>query len=35
MKLSLTVNGKPYEVETDPRALLLQTLREDLGLRGT
>jgi xanthine dehydrogenase small subunit len=35
MKLSLTVNGKPYELETDPGALLLRTLREDLGLRGT
>jgi aerobic-type carbon monoxide dehydrogenase small subunit (CoxS/CutS family) len=25
----------PYELETDPRTLLLHTLREDLGLRGT
>jgi len=35
MVISFTVNGQPYEVEADPRTLLLHTLREDLGLRGT
>src|SRR5262245_57044909 len=35
MLISLTVNGQPYEIEADPRALLLHTLREDLALRGT
>lgn len=35
MVISLTVNGQPYELETDPRTLLLHTLREDLGLHGT
>jgi xanthine dehydrogenase small subunit len=35
MVISFTVNGQPYEIEADPRALLLHTLREDLGLRGT
>src|SRR5262245_55520911 len=34
MLLSFTVNGRPHQVETDPRALLLDVLREDLGLRG-
>ena len=35
MQLSLTVNGQPHQIETDPRTLLLTVLREDLGLRGT
>ena len=35
MLLTLTVNGQPYEVDADPRTLLLHLLREDLGLRGT
>lgn len=35
MVISLTVNGQLYELEADPRTLLLHTLREDLGLRGT
>lgn len=35
MELSLTVNGQPYTVESDPRTLLLDLLREELGLRGT
>ena len=35
MKLSLSVNGKPIEAETDARTLLVQFLRNDLGLTGT
>jgi len=35
MLISLTVNGQPQQVETDPRTLLLHLLREELGLRGT
>jgi len=35
MLISLTVNGRPRQAETDPRTLLLHLLREDLGLRGT
>ncbi|GAB4437675.1 MAG: FAD binding domain-containing protein [Anaerolineae bacterium] len=35
MVISFTVNGQSYEIEADPRAPLLHTLREDLGLRGT
>jgi len=30
----ITVNGTPRELEVEPRALLVQTLREDLGLTG-
>ena len=35
MRTTLTVNGKRREVEHDPRRVLLDTLREDLGLTGT
>lgn len=35
MKVSLTVNGDPYEIETRPVAPLSELLREDLELRGT
>lgn len=37
MKLSVSVrvNGESYEVETEPRTLLVQFLREGLGLTGT
>ncbi|MFP4686641.1 MAG: (2Fe-2S)-binding protein [bacterium] len=35
MKISLTVNGKNYEKETDPSRTLLRFLREDIGLTGT
>ncbi|HEX9443118.1 MAG TPA: (2Fe-2S)-binding protein [Candidatus Binatia bacterium] len=35
MALSLTVNGKKYEGEAEPRRLLADFLREDLGLKGT
>jgi carbon-monoxide dehydrogenase small subunit len=33
--VSLTVNGVPYELELDPRELLVYVLRERLGLNGT
>jgi carbon-monoxide dehydrogenase small subunit len=35
MRLSLTVNGKPVEVDVEPRLLLVQLLREVLKLTGT
>ncbi|HLG74359.1 MAG TPA: (2Fe-2S)-binding protein [Chloroflexota bacterium] len=35
MKLSLTVNGEPRAVEVAPDRLLIDVLREDLGLTGT
>jgi len=34
-KVSFTVNGAPVEMQVDPRATLLDTLRETLGLTGT
>ena len=34
-KVSLTVNGKDYEREIEPRLLLSDFLRHDLGLTGT
>jgi aerobic-type carbon monoxide dehydrogenase small subunit (CoxS/CutS family) len=33
--VSLTVNGEKYERETEPRRLLADFIREDLGLKGT
>ena len=33
--LNLRVNGKPLQVEVDPRATLLDTLRESANLTGT
>ncbi len=33
--IKVTVNQKVYEVETEPRTLLVDLLREDLGLTGT
>src|SRR3982751_6500343 len=33
--VSLTVNGKPHNVEVEARTLLVQYLREKLGLTGT
>ncbi len=33
--LSLTVNGKPIAADIDPRMLLVELLREKLGLTGT
>jgi carbon-monoxide dehydrogenase small subunit len=34
-RVSLTVNGKPREAEVESRRLLVDFLREDLGLKGT
>jgi carbon-monoxide dehydrogenase small subunit len=33
--VQLVVNGQPREVDVEPRRLLVQVLREDLGLTGT
>src|SRR6185312_12651976 len=33
--VSLTVNGVPYELDLEPRELLVYVLREQLGLNGT
>jgi aerobic-type carbon monoxide dehydrogenase small subunit (CoxS/CutS family) len=33
--VSLTVNGEKYERETEPRRLLADFIREELGLKGT
>ena len=33
--IKLSVNGESYEVEAEPRRLLLDVLRDDLGLTGT
>ena len=35
MRTTLTVNGETREVEHEPRRVLLDTLRDDLGLTGT
>jgi len=35
MKISVTVNGKRYERDVEPRTLLAYFLRESLGLTGT
>ena len=35
MRISLKVNGKPLEVEVEPRTLLVTLLREHLALTGT
>jgi carbon-monoxide dehydrogenase small subunit len=34
-RVSLTVNGKRHDLDVEPRRLLVQVLREDLGLTGT
>jgi len=34
-ELKLTVNGQPYEVYVPPKTLLVQVLRDQLGLTGT
>jgi len=34
-RISLTVNGTTRELEVEPRRLLVQAIREDLGLTGT
>ncbi len=33
--IKLIVNGKPHEIEVESRRLLVEVLREDLGLTGT
>ncbi|HLH69157.1 MAG TPA: (2Fe-2S)-binding protein [Candidatus Dormibacteraeota bacterium] len=33
-RIALTVNGRPYEAEVESRRLLVDFLREDLGLKG-
>ena len=35
MKVSLTVNGKRYQHDVEPRTLLVHHLRDTLGLTGT
>ena len=35
MKVSLTVNGVPYQRDVEPRTLLVDLIRDDLGLTGT
>lgn len=35
MKITLTVNGRPVEEEVEPRLLLVELLRDRLGLTGT
>ena len=35
MTISITVNGKPYERTVEPRLLLSDFLRHELGLTGT
>ncbi len=35
MKVAVTVNGTPHEVDVEPRTLLVYFLREQLGLKGT
>ena len=35
MKIQMTVNGVPRENDVDPRTLLVQYIREQLGLTGT
>jgi aerobic carbon-monoxide dehydrogenase small subunit len=34
-QITVTVNGRPYSVEVEPRLLLVHLLRENLGLTGT
>ncbi len=34
-RIKLSVNGESYEVEAEPKSLLLDVLRDDLGLTGT
>ena len=35
MKVTITVNGKTHESEVEPRTLLVQYVRDTLGLTGT
>ena len=34
-ELKLTVNGQPYDLYIDPKTLLVEVLRDELGLTGT
>ena len=34
-ELKLTVNGQPYEIYVNPKTLLVEVLRNNLGLTGT
>jgi aerobic-type carbon monoxide dehydrogenase small subunit (CoxS/CutS family) len=34
-QISVTVNGRPYTADVEPRTLLVDFLRDDLGLKGT
>ncbi|HEX7055510.1 MAG TPA: (2Fe-2S)-binding protein [Burkholderiales bacterium] len=34
IEISLTVNGEPHQLSVEPRRLLLEVLRDDLGLTG-
>jgi carbon-monoxide dehydrogenase small subunit len=34
-RVSVTINGKPFEAEVDERTLLIELLRDDAGLQGT
>jgi carbon-monoxide dehydrogenase small subunit len=35
MKINVTVNGQTHESDVEPRTLLVQYVRDDLGLTGT
>jgi carbon-monoxide dehydrogenase small subunit len=35
LRTTLTVNGRPYELDVEPRRTLADALREDCGLTGT
>ena len=35
IRITVTVNGLPYERQVEPRLLLVQFIREELGLTGT
>jgi xanthine dehydrogenase YagT iron-sulfur-binding subunit len=35
VRVRLTINGRPYALDLDPRTTLLDALREDLGLTGS
>ena len=35
MIVALTINGEPYELDLEPRSLLVHAIREDAGLTGT
>ena len=35
MRVSMTVNGRPFSADVEPRTLLVHLLREDLDLTGT